>query len=51
MVRQKLLTVLVSPSIVANRLESSQPRKLIQTIGQLFSPIVTATAVADKVNN
>jgi|TARA_R100000049_G_C1957104_1_gene115741 polysaccharide biosynthesis/export protein len=31
--------------------ESNQPRKLIQTIGQLFSPIVTATAVANNVNN
>ncbi|MFW2446054.1 MAG: polysaccharide biosynthesis/export family protein [Qipengyuania pacifica] len=29
---------------------SNQPRKLIQTIGQLFSPIVTATAVANNVN-
>ncbi|MBX7482000.1 polysaccharide biosynthesis/export family protein [Qipengyuania qiaonensis] len=31
--------------------ESNQPRKLIQTIGQLFSPIVTATAVANNINS
>jgi len=30
---------------------SNQPRKVIQTIGQLFSPIVTATAVANNINN
>lgn len=29
---------------------SNQPRKVIQTIGQLFSPIVTATAVANNVS-
>ncbi len=31
--------------------ESNQPRKLIQTIGQLFSPIVTATAVANNIDS
>lgn len=30
---------------------SNQPRKLIQTIGQLFSPIVTATAVANNIDS
>lgn len=30
---------------------SNQPRKVIQTIGQLFSPIVTATAVANNIDN
>lgn len=30
---------------------SNQPRKLIQTIGQLFSPIVTATAAASNINS
>ena len=51
-VRPKIIKhVLVSPSMVANWLESNQRRKLIQTIGQLFSPIVTATAVANNVNN
>ena len=30
---------------------SNQPRRLIQTIGQLFAPIVTATAVANNVGN
>lgn len=29
---------------------SNQPRKLIETIGQLFSPIVTATAAANNIN-
>ena len=28
---------------------SNQPRKVIQTVGQLFSPIVTATAVANNI--
>lgn len=30
---------------------SNQPRKVIQTIGQLFSPIVTATAVSNNINS
>lgn len=30
---------------------SNQPRKVIQTIGQLFSPIVTATAVASNIDS
>ena len=30
---------------------SNQPRKVIQTIGQLFSPIVTATTVANRIND
>jgi len=30
---------------------SNQPRKVIQTIGQLFSPIVTATAAANNINS
>jgi len=30
---------------------ANQPRELIQTIGQLFGPIVTATAVANNLNN
>ena len=31
--------------------ESNQPRKVIQTIGQLFSPIVTATAVTNNISS
>lgn len=31
--------------------EANQPRKLIQTIGQLFSPIVTATSLANNIGS
>lgn len=31
--------------------ESNQPRKVIQTIGQLFSPIVTATSLANSIDS
>ena len=30
---------------------ANQPRKVIQTIGQLFSPIVTATAVSNNIGS
>ncbi len=31
--------------------ESNQPRKVIQTVGQLFAPIVTVTAAANNLSN
>ena len=30
---------------------SNQPRKVIQTVGQLFAPIVTVTAAANNLNS